>query len=51
MRKRTATAVVFALVLLMALRIQESAPGGPSLRAALLIATVAAFVAWHRLPS
>jgi hypothetical protein len=52
MRKSTITAVVFGLVFYMALRVQESAAfGDRSIRAALLVAAVAAFFAWRRIPS
>ena len=52
MRKSTATAAIFALVFFMAVRVQDSAAvGGRSFRAALLVAAVAAFFAWRRLPS
>jgi len=52
MRKSTVTAVVFGLVFYMAVQIQNgAAAGGRSFRAALLVAAVAAFFAWRRLPS
>lgn len=46
------TAAIFGLVFYMAVRIQDgAAAGGRSFRAALLVAAVAAFFAWRRLPS
>jgi hypothetical protein len=52
MKKSTVITAIFGLVFYMAVRVQDGAAvGGRSFRAALLVAAIAAFVAWRRLPS
>jgi hypothetical protein len=51
MRKSTVTAIIFALVLYMGLRVQDAAAGDRSFRAALVVAAIAAILVWRRLPS